>query len=80
MIKFVKDGVLQMKKAKSLSKATKWHYHDAKDSSCKLKTGGKVYHFTRCGIMLSKVRKFTEFKSRVNCLRCLKIINRDIKK
>lgn len=57
----------------------KWHYFNATDDLCKFKHPFKLGHvelLTYCGREVKLVKRHTEFKDRVTCLKCLNKINK----
>lgn len=61
----------------------KWHYFNKEDELCYYEPFyypevSRIYS-TACGMPSSRVTRHTEFKGRVNCLRCIKALVREDK-
>jgi len=56
----------------------KWHYLNIRDEICCFEYwDGRKSLTSACGRNMITLKKHTEFKSRINCLQCLHIINRE---
>lgn len=64
----------------SAYKKTKWHYYHHTDDLCNYIADqfpkSNEFRMTACGRYLHEVRKHTEFKDGVTCLKCLRRVNK----
>jgi len=63
----------------------KWHYFNSADDICRYVTKpfsiqAEVTFFTACNKDIEKVKRHSEFKSRVDCIQCIKRLNFKLKK
>jgi len=59
----------------------KWHYFNEYDPSCCIYIRWKEKRFyTGCGRSIGNVKRYTEDKGQVDCLKCLKRLNYEINK
>ena len=61
----------------------KWHYFNEYDPVCYIEpwvspqfSSEKKCYYTACGMPASTVKKYTEDKRQVDCLKCLKRLNK----
>ena len=75
------NNLREVRKANTESKSKKWHYLNTRDEIC-------CYHHidgtqslvSACGRNMIILQRHTEFRSKVNCLSCLRRINQETNK
>ena len=63
-----------------MGKEYKWHYFDTDSPLCIYEPlYGALMQYTACGMKLWLVHRHTEFKTKVDCLNCLCVLNKSKK-
>ena len=54
----------------------KWHYFNEDNPNCYIEITHKKLFYTTCGRPASTVKRYTEDKGQVDCMKCLKRLNK----
>ena len=75
------NNLREVRKANTESKSKKWHYLNTRDEiCCYYHADGTQSLVSACGRNMITLQHHTEFRSRVNCLSCLRRINQETNK
>ena len=62
---------------KMTNPASKWHYFNSADGRCHANAFGRKIKMCYCNRNVEDIKRHTEFKDQVTCLRCLRVINKE---